>query len=87
MYNVLYITFDRKARDSANFVFYCELYSQFDENYISKSFLNITLTFFHPGVIINKHYKNRGRSSVAEHQLPKLNMRVRFPSPAPGKLE
>ncbi len=24
-----------------------------------------------------------GRSSVAEHQLPKLNMRVRFPSPAP----
>ena len=25
-----------------------------------------------------------GRSSMVEHQLPKLNTRVRFPSPAPG---
>ena len=27
-----------------------------------------------------------GRSSMVEHQLPKLNTRVRFPSPAPGLL-
>ena len=29
----------------------------------------------------------RGRSSMVEHQLPKLNTRVRFPSPAPRRGE
>ena len=29
--------------------------------------------------------RNCGRSSMAEHQLPKLNTRVRFPSPAPKR--
>ena len=41
------------------------------------------LTFPVSSSIIMRHSKC-GRSSVAEHQLPKLNMRVRFPSPAPA---
>ena len=41
------------------------------------------LTFPVSSSIIMRHSKC-GRSSVAEHQLPKLNMRVRFPSPAPN---
>ena len=41
------------------------------------------LTFPISSSIIMRHSKC-GRSSVAEHQLPKLNMRVRFPSPAPN---
>lgn len=37
-----------------------------------------------PGDIINKEKNNICRcSSMAECQLPKLNTRVRFPSPAP----
>ena len=45
-----------------------------------------SLTFSFRGVIISKHSKLiRGRSSMVEHQLPKLNTRVRFPSPAPVK--
>src|SRR2546423_9506211 len=35
------------------------------------------------GLIRQRRRRQRGRSSMAERQLPKLHTRVRFPSPAP----
>ena len=36
-------------------------------------------------VALELRWSSRGRSSAAEHQLPKLRTRVRFSSPAPMK--
>src|ERR687898_3616966 len=43
------------------------------------------LTRYAPGRSLPFARRTRGCSSMAEHQLPKLTVRVRFPSPAPHK--
>ena len=48
--------------------------------FVLVTFDTVPLTFSLRCIIINTL---RGRSLVVKHQLPKLRLRVRFPSPAP----
>ena len=50
-------------------------------------FFQFTIDFSLPRGYNIPHNMIRGRSSMVEHQLPKLNTRVRFPSPAPRRGE